>query len=294
MSADQLLREGKLDEALASLTQQIRTKPADAKLRTFLFQLLCVQGQWERALTQLNVTGEMDAGTLAMVNTYREGIRCEMLRAEIFAGKRSPLVFGQPEAWVAQLVQALGHTAAGNHAAAAALREQALEAAPAASGVIATARPGAKDPRVPPVETPFQWLADADSRLGPIVEAVFSGKYYWVPLSNVRRIDIEPPADLRDVVWMPAHFVWANGGDIVALLPTRYASSEASSDPLVRLARKTDWQEAAPGTFLGQGQRMLATDAGEYPLMDVRQIRFDVPLTAGPLTAGEGAAAPHG
>src|SRR5262249_40748860 len=151
-------------------------------------------GQWERALTQLNVTGEMDAGTLAMVNTYREGIRCEMLRAEIFAGKRSPLVFGQPEPWVAQLVQALGHTAAGNHAAAAALGEQAFEAAPATSGVIATAKPGPASAKLPPNETPFAWLADADSRLGPIVEAVFSGKYYWVPLANVRRIDIEPPA----------------------------------------------------------------------------------------------------
>jgi type VI secretion system protein ImpE len=190
---------------------------------------------------------------------------------------------------VAQLVQALAHTASGNHSAAAALREQALEAAPATSGVIATARPGAKDPRVPPVETPFQWLADADSRLGPILEAVFSGKYYWVPLSNVRRLDVEPPVDLRDVVWMPAHFVWANGGDTVALIPTRYASSETASDPLVRLARKTDWNEAAPGTFLGQGQRMLATDAGEYSLMDVRQVRFDAILPA-----GEGAAAPHG
>ena len=255
MSADQLLREGKLDEALASLTQQIRTKPADAKLRTFLFQLLAVQGQWERALTQLNVAGEMDAGTLAMVNTYREGIRCELLRAEIFAGKRSPLVFGQPDEWVAQLIQALSLTAAGKHAAAAELREQAFEAAPATSGDRSRPRHDSRrrrTPEVPADETPFEWLADADSRLGPILEAVFSGKYYWVPLHNVRRLDIEPPADLRDVVWMPAHFVWANGGDTVALIPTRYAGSENSSDPLVRLARKTDWNEAAPGVFSGR------------------------------------------
>ncbi|HZN36112.1 MAG TPA: type VI secretion system accessory protein TagJ [Pirellulaceae bacterium] len=295
MSADELLRDGKLDEALAALTQQVRAKPADAKLRTFLFQLLCVQGQWERALNQLNVAGEMDAGTLAMVNTYREALRCELLRAEIFAGKRSPLVFGQPAEWVAQLIQALSLTAAGKHSAAAELRERAFEAAPATSGVIATARPGANDSRVPPVEATFQWLADADSRLGPVIEAVFSGKYYWVPLVNVRRIDVEPPSDLRDVVWMPAHFVWPNGGDTVALIPTRYAGSEANGDPLIRLARKSDWNEAAPGVFLGQGQRMLATDAGEYPLMDVRQIRFDVPLTDGPLAAaGEGAAEEHG
>lgn len=297
MSAEQLLREGKLDEALAALTQQVRGNIADPKLRTFLFQLLAVQGQWDRALTHLNVAGELDASTLAMVQTYREGLRCEVLRAEIFAGKRSPLIFGQPAEWVAQLIQALALSAAGQHDAAAALREKAFEAAPATSGVIATARPGAKDPRVPPVETPFQWLADADSRLGPVIEAVFNGgRYYWVPLHNVRRIDVEPPVDLRDVVWTPAHFVWANGGDTVALIPTRYTASEGNADPLVRLARKTDWVEASPGAYFGQGQRMLATDAAEYSLMDVRQIRFDVPLVDGPPvdgppTAGEGAAA---
>ena len=295
MSADQLLREGQLDEALAALTQQVRAKPADAKLRTFLFQLLAVNGQWERALTQLNVAGELDAGALAMVQTYREAIRCEVLRAEIFAGKRSPLVFGKPDEWIALLMQALSLTAAGKHAAAAELRERAFEAAPATSGVIAVGAPhapgetGAARRELPPRETPFEWLADADSRLGPVIEAVFSGRYYWVPLCNVSRIDVEPPADLRDVVWMPAHFVWANGGDAVALLPTRYAGSEASSDPLIRLARKTDWNEAAAGTFLGLGQRMLATDAGEFSLMDVRQIRLNALATA-----GEGAAATHG
>src|SRR5688572_22865414 len=139
MSADLLLREGKLDEALAALQTQVRAKPADARLRVFLFQLLAVQGNWERALTQLNVSGELDATALAMVQTYREAIRCELLRAEIFAGKRSPLIFGQPDEWLALLMQALRLTAEGQHAAAADLRAQALEAAPATSGTIAIA-----------------------------------------------------------------------------------------------------------------------------------------------------------
>src|SRR5262245_15193555 len=138
MSADELLREGKLDEALAALQQQVRAKPADAKLRVFLFQLLVVQGQWERALTQLNVAGEMDASALAMVQTYREAIRCELLRAEIFAGKRSPLIFGQPDEWLALLTEALRLTAEGKHDAAGGLRDKALEAAPATSGSIVT------------------------------------------------------------------------------------------------------------------------------------------------------------
>ena len=91
MTAQELLREGQLDEALAALQQEIRQSPADAKLRVFLFQLLAVQGQWDRALTQLSVVGELDALALPMVQTYREAIRCEVLRSEVFAGKRTPL-----------------------------------------------------------------------------------------------------------------------------------------------------------------------------------------------------------
>ena len=48
------------------------------KLRVFLFQLLCVLGQWERALTQLNVAAELDAQALAMAQMYREALQCEM------------------------------------------------------------------------------------------------------------------------------------------------------------------------------------------------------------------------
>jgi type VI secretion system protein ImpE len=42
------------------------------------------------------------------------------------------------------------------------------------------------------------------------------------------------------------------------------------------LARKTDWTDLGDDFYLGSGQRMLATDAGEYPLLDVRTITFDV------------------
>ena len=36
-------------------------------------------------------------------------------------------------------------------------------------------------------------------------------------------------------------------------------------DDLIRLGRKTEWREVAEGVFLGSGQRMLATDQGEWP-----------------------------
>jgi len=113
--AQQLLREGHPQEALQSLQAEIRKAPADSELRIFLFQLLAVMGQWERALTQLRVLSEMDPATLPMVRTYREAIQCELLRADVFAGRRSPLIFGDPESWVALLLEALRLSADGHH-----------------------------------------------------------------------------------------------------------------------------------------------------------------------------------
>jgi len=115
MSAEALLRDERLGEALADLQNQVRSDPSNASLRVFLFQLLSVMGQWERALTQLNVAGEMDAANLAMVQTYREALQCESLRSTVFAGERSPLIFGDPEKWMALAIEALSLTAQGEY-----------------------------------------------------------------------------------------------------------------------------------------------------------------------------------
>jgi len=309
MAAERLLLEGKVDDAVEELQRQVRADPSDPKRRIFLFQLLAVNGQWSRSLNQLEVAGTLDAGALAMVQTYRETLRCEAFRAEVFSGARSPVVFGEPDEWMALLVEALQLASAGRHAEAAGLRQLALEKAPAISGSLwaesaqaegtdGPARVSGSDRAAPTpvsdeVETPgipFSWIADADSRLGPVLEAVVNGRYYWLPFHRVREILVEKPADLRDLVWTPARFTWANGGASVGFIPTRYAGSEGSEDARLRLARRTEWNEAGPETFLGLGQRILVTDADEYPLLEIRRIRLDSP--ASPEAGGPGVNAP--
>jgi type VI secretion system protein ImpE len=266
MDARELLRGGDIDSALQALQAQIRSEPASAELRVFLIQLLCVNGDWDRAMTQLAVAGDIDAGTLGMVQVYREAVRLEALRSAVFAGRTTPLIFGDPERWVALLLEALKLTAQGEHAKGQSLREEAFDAAPATRGRINGA--------------PFEWIADADLRLGPMLEAIVNGRYYWIPFNRIAEIRIEEPEDLRDLVWMPAELKWSNGGDAVALLPTRYPGSEASADTAIRLARRTEWQEHGDGLYFGLGQRMLATDVDEYPLMEVRDINLIVAESA--------------
>ena len=261
MTAEESVRAGRLDEALAELQAQVRKQPADPKLRIFLFQLLSVMGQWDRALTQLKVASEMDANAATMMATYKEVIRCEMLRADVFAGKQTPLLFGKPAEWMALLIEALRLSGEQKFQEAAKLREQALEAAPTTSGSVN--------------EQPFEWISDADQRIGPMLEAIVNGRYYWIPFGRLAEVRIEKPADLRDIAWTPAFLTLANGGETVGLIPTRYPGSEKSSNPALAMARGTEWTEVPGGAYVGVGQRLLATNEAEHALMDIRQIKLD-------------------
>jgi type VI secretion system protein ImpE len=259
--AEALLKAGDPAGALAALQADVRAKAGDPKLRVFLFQLLCIQGQWDRALNQLNVCADLDAAALPMREMYGAAIACERLRTEVFAGRKSPMLFGEPQPWLALLIESLLRAGAGDADASAKLRDQAFEQAPTTAGKVG--------------EEPFAWMADADSRLGPVLEAIVNNRYYWIPFSRLSRISIEAPTDLRDFIWLPATLQFANGGEVLAVLPVRYPGSEASPDGLVALSRKTVWTESAGGAFHGLGQRLLTTDAGEYPLLEIREVTFD-------------------
>lgn len=266
--AEEKLREGNLDAAMSELKSAIQKDPANAKYRVFLFQIMTVVGKWDSALSQLNLSGELDPGNLAMVQAYREAIRCEGDRQRVFAGEVSPLILGEPDQWLALLIESFKQMASGMFAEANRLRDQAFELAPATSGQIKFSNDR---------EASFEWIADADPRMGPVLEAVLNGQYYWVPMHRIQRIDFEAPADLRDFVWTPVHFTFATGGQTVGMIPTRYFGSEAVADPAIQLARKTDWQSVGnEGLQIGLGQRMLTTDTDDFALLDVRQISLNV------------------
>jgi type VI secretion system protein ImpE len=258
VAAEAAVRAGDPRGALAALTTAVKAAPANARLRIFMAQLLCVLGQWERAHTQLNVVADMDASTGPMREMVGHALRCELLRAAVFEGRRTPMVFGQPDEWLALLIESLLQR--GDAAQSAHLAASAFDAAPTSAGLLNG--------------EPFEWIADADSRLGPVLEAMVNGKYYWIPFSRLARISIDDPKDLRDRVWLPANIVFANGGEAVAMLPTRYPGSEKSEDGQILMAARTEWRAIGDERYAGLGQRVLVTDTGEHDMLAVRLIEF--------------------
>jgi type VI secretion system protein ImpE len=259
-----------LASQLQDLQSQIRRDASSAKLRVHLFQLLCVMGSWQRALEQLQLCAQLDAKALPMAQMYREAIACEMFRAEVFAGQRTPQVMGKPPPWIGLLIEALRHDASGQTSAATEMREQAMDAAqPTACCVDGV---------------PCEWLMDGDARLGPVCEVFTNGQYYWLPFESCAGVQVDLPSDMRDLVWSPAELLLANEGRVPALIPTRYpepANLDLDHVDALKQSRATHWIEHAPDSWFGVGQRVWMSDVGEHPILDTRLISMssaeDVP-----------------
>lgn len=257
----QLLKEGALAEALAELKKEVTAKPGDAKIRWFLFQLFCFSGEWKRASDQLRMSAKLDKEYESLAVIFNRVIAAERLRPEIIEGERTPLFLGEPEAWVAEILEANRLLAQGQTEAATATRESAFERMPAVAGRING--------------EPFEWFADQDTRFGAQLECFLHGKYYWLPFSQIKELTIESaPQTHTDVLYPKAKVALANEGVVDLFLFARYPFKEPPEDERLCLNRRTVWQEINDYTVCGAGQRVFCTDSGDYPLLELRTLEF--------------------
>ncbi|HEX8098394.1 MAG TPA: tetratricopeptide repeat protein, partial [Pyrinomonadaceae bacterium] len=112
--AKALFEAGKLNEAIEALTGEVKTSPADTARRTFLFELLCFAGEWDRAEKQLDVIGHQSAQAELGVLVYRHNIKAERERRKVFTEGAPPHFLNEPPAYVDFLVEALGKMRGGD------------------------------------------------------------------------------------------------------------------------------------------------------------------------------------
>ena len=263
MDLSEAFKGGHLAEALALAKDAVRKAPSDARHRSVLFQLYCVQGNWEGARTQLKLVGDFDVEAMLWVGVCEKVLACEASRQAVFAGQAAPTLFGKPPEWIGGTIEALRLGREGQWPAAAASQAHALEAAPATAAVL-------NGQSVP-------WVADGDSRLGPLLEAFIDGKYYWIPFEHIREINLRPRTHMMDSLWAPADFRWLNEGAAAGYIPVRYPGSELSPDPLIQLGRKTEWQEPTENFFCGLGHRTFVTEAAEFGVAEIQSLHFAHP-----------------
>ena len=256
-----------MGDAVAITKDLVRKLPARADLRSRLFQLFCLTGEWQSARTQLELLAQLDdanADLLQAVPVLFSLLAAEQQRIEVFSGRQSPPVLGEPPEWLGYQLEGLRLFAAGERPAALELFRSALSQASASTGSVD--------------QQPFTWIMDADCRFGAAFEVVVGSTYYWLPFSRVSKIEFPVREGLHERVWLAVSLTLTTGGTLQASLPVRYPGTEKLKDGERILARATEWEPLAGDLVIGTGGKWWATDVGDHSLLGIRQLEVQ-PVT---------------
>jgi type VI secretion system protein ImpE len=265
VTAKELLEAGRLSAAIEQLNDDVRSHPTDVRQRTFLFELLCFAGEYQRAARQLDVIEHQDATAEIGVQAYRHILTAEEARDALFSQGRQPRFLFSPPPYVYPHLEAVNQLRQAQPAAAKALLEQAVSTHPRLSGHV--------DGQV------FDDFCDSDAILGPFLEVFVQNDYVWFPLEQIKQLTIPLPTHLRDLLWTPARLEAHSGpvGDV--FLPVLYPGSCRHDDDRIKLGRLTDWLDGGDGLARGTGQHLFLVGEDGRALLEMRELVFDARAT---------------
>ncbi|TDM05875.1 MAG: hypothetical protein C4K60_14365 [Ideonella sp. MAG2] len=282
-----------LQHALSEVEAQVRQQPQAREARWALIELLCTLGQWERAQQQLQSFARLFADASNATQTMGGLVQAEAQRQLVFAGHLLPTPLASSPAWMTDLGRALHLGLSGQLDAADELREAALASATSPAGWCSLQDGTGQTPADADTEATgaaplrFEWLADTDSRFGPVLEVMHQGQYRWLPLSDVASLTLRVPQRLGDLVWSPALLkTRPQDGQAAALLqvhiPARYPGTEHSSNEqgsaqreALLLGRLSRWTDVGRSAIVGLGQRTWMCDSHDWPQLNIRYLEMD-------------------
>ena len=127
----------------------------------------------------------------------------------------------------------------------------------------------------------FSEISDADPRIGANLEVFIAGSYTWIPIHYLRRLEIEPPTNLRDLVWAQARLDTSSDfrlqelGEV--LLPVLCPLSSKHADESVHLGRESAWEPDETFGEIPYGAKMMLIDGVELPLLELRSVSWSGP-----------------
>ncbi len=250
---------GSLAEAITAAAQEVKSRPTDTHVRLAYAQLLCFNGDWQRADQQLDVVARQSPEGEKVIMLYRQLIRAEVARREFFREGRVPELLEEPT----ELLQAgLRLSISLRDEDESAIRET-FEEYSRLQPLLSGSCDGSE----------FSGLRDLDDLLGPVLEVLTAtGKYYWVPFERVAALSFDQPEKLSDLLWRHANVSFQNGIQSSVYLPVLYPGSEESEDDELRLGRATDWREVSGGPVRGIGQKMWLIGDDDRSVLELGEL----------------------
>lgn len=261
MDAQELFREGRLQDAVDAALSSVRSQPNDAPSRSFLCELLCFAGELERADKQLDTLARLRPELAVSVSMSRQLIRAALWRKQVFEEGRLPEFFGKPTPMLEAHLKALAHLRAGDNKTATHVLSEAERERPPIPGLCNGLS--------------FEDIRDLDDVIGSVLEILTAnGLYYWIGFDQIVSAELDAVQRPGDLIWRPGRIVIRDGNEAYVHFPVLYPGSEKSPEDRVRLGRETTWTETADAPIRGLGQRMLLVGDLARPLLEIQRIEI--------------------
>jgi len=235
MNARELLQAGNLTEAVRALSVEVREAPTDRKRRTFLFELLCFAGEYDRAEKQLDILAQGGPMTELGVLLYRAALSAERTRQELFRKREYP----KRDAGAAEPPTVNGRLNGKRF-------DSLADADPRVGARLEVFAAGS-----------YLWIPFAHLASVEIAPPRRLRDLLWIP-AMVRAGPAFKGRELGEV-----------------LLPVLAPGSAQHPDDAVRLGRSTVWEEDEGDQLVPVGQKILLVDGEEFPYLEVRTLQFD-------------------
>ena len=252
------LDAGNLSGAVESALITVKTNPTDVQKRTFLFELSCFSGDWERAERQLDVIGQQDAKAMLGSLIFKQNFHAERSRMRYFSDGLKPEFLTPPPEYVEDLLTANNRLREGNAAEAREILDKVEEDRPAFA-----CRVDGKE---------REDFRDYNDLTMCVFEAILKETYVWLPMEQVKKIEFFEPKSLRDLYWVQAKVDLHSGLGGEMFFPALYANSWKSRDDEVRLGRKTDWRDAGDEIYIGEGLREFFIEGKAKTILEIKEI----------------------
>ena len=255
-TAETLLNEGRLAEALELVQARAVQDPADAGNQFLRFELLVLEEALDEATAALMALPD----SFAQAKAHYGGLLAaeKQRRAVMLRGQGAPGFLARPPEHVHVHFSALRELIAGEGEVA--QRRLADLSLPALSGTLDG--------------TPFRGIRDCDDLLAPVLEFMVPGSYGWLPLLQIRSLTLLPPQGYPDVIWIPARVTLHDqDGEQLVRIPSLYVGTGTRSDS-EKLGLETRWERPLEGISRAFGQRDLLVEGedGERSLYGIRNI----------------------
>ena len=236
MSAADLLKQARLGEAIDELSVALRQDPMDRQARTFLFELLCFVGDFDRANKHLEMVAHDSKETKTGGLLYHAALQAERTRQDLFEGKLENAPVPSADA-------AVKAPAAGT-----------FNGRPFESIEDADPRIGAQLEVIAGLDymwVPFEHIQSID-----LVAPRRLRDLYWAPAT----LHTGPAFKGQDL------------GEV--LLPALAPQTFLHPDDAVKLGRVSVWERDEDGVEAPYGLKMLLVDGAETPLLELRELRI--------------------